>query len=95
MQALLGSRVVSQPTQVQPQKGTVQKVWNKAGAVARQPGYMVGRSINATADILTAPVYGATNPGAFITISGIPPQSPVVSQVASIAGSNAVQGGSC
>jgi hypothetical protein len=95
MQALLSSRTVIQPTQIQPAKGTVQRVWYKTGDIARQPGADEGYSIHATRDILTAPVWGATTPNAFITIHGVPPRTPTVAHVATVAGSNAPQGGSC
>jgi hypothetical protein len=95
MKALLSSRTVVQPTQIQPQQATVERVRYGAGDVARQPGAEEGVSIHATRDILTAPVWGATTPNAFITISGVPPHTPTVAHVATVAGSNAPQGGKC
>lgn len=95
MKALLSSRAVTQLTQIQPTKGTVDKVFFKAGAVSRQPGFQDPASLHVTTDMLTGPIWGATNPDAFITISGIPPTTPIVGQVASTLGSNAPVGGNC
>lgn len=95
MEQLRQSRFVTQLTQVQPMKGTVQKIWYPSSMVAHQPGVDEGVSINVTRNVLTGPVWGATNPGAFITIEGQPPTAPVVGQVAAALGSNAPIGGNC
>lgn len=89
---LRASREVYQNTQIQPLKATVEKteykarnvtLWSKASA-----------AIHATRDILSAPVWGSTKPNDFISIQGVMPSTPTVISVPTIAGSNAIQGGS-
>lgn len=91
MQSLLSGRPVYQNTQVQPMKGTVAKPEYKAHSVTLWS--KARASIHATRAILSAPVYGSTKPGDFITINGVAPQAPVIINVPSIAGSNVPQGG--
>lgn len=93
MAQLLSSRPVTQLTQIQPMKATVQKTWYDAGDHSRQPGVAQGVSIGVSMAMLSAPVYGSTNKNDFIQISGIPPKTPVIGQVAATLGSNAPIGG--
>lgn len=95
MKALLAFKTVTQPTQIQPALGSVDKVFYSRAAVSRQPGYTQGQSLHVTRDMLSGPIWGATNPNAFITISGIPPHTPIIGQVATTLGSNAPVGGNC
>lgn len=95
MNWLLGSTTVVQPTAIQPHKGNVGKVWYKSVATARQPGVDTGVSIGASRAILTGPMWGATNPNAFITVEGAAPPAQVVIGTAATLGSNTPPGGKC
>lgn len=92
MQALLGGRPLNQVTSIQPAKASVPKPEYKGWMVA--PWSRTAAAIHATRDILSAPAYGSTKPGDFITISGMkPPQAPTIISVPTVAGSNIPGGG--
>lgn len=91
MNALRSSRPVYQNTQIQPMKGTVERVDYKAHSITMWSH--AAAAIHATMDMLSAPVWGSTKPNDFISIQGVAPHAPIVVEVPTIAGSNAPQGG--
>jgi hypothetical protein len=92
MDMLRSSSPITQTIGLSPVKASVGKVEWKARNVL--PWSKERASIHATRDILSAPIYGATKPNEFISISGnIVPTAPVVVAVPTIAGSNIPQGG--
>lgn len=91
MQALLTGRGVTQTTQIQPMKASVEKVEYKARNVTLWS--KTAATIHATRDILSAPIWGSTKPNDFITINGQMPKAPVIIKVPTIQGSNMPEGG--